>query len=62
MAGFGRLAFAYPDFANDIINKAGLDAKKVCITCSKCAELKGAGKNVGCVIRDQQIYLPLYKN
>ena len=62
MAGFGRLAFAYPDFARDIIKKEKLNPNKICITCSKCAELKAAGENSGCVIRDQEIYLSLYRS
>jgi len=61
MAGFGRQAFAYPDFARDIIQNNKLDPNKVCLTCSKCAELKAAAKNSGCVIRDRDIYLPIYK-
>jgi len=61
MAGFGRQAFAYPDFARDILENNKLDQNKVCITCSKCAELKAAQMKSGCVIRDQEIYLPLYR-
>ncbi|MFW5987894.1 MAG: NADH:flavin oxidoreductase [bacterium] len=61
MAGFGRQAFAYPDFARDIIDNNKLNQNKVCITCSKCAELKAAGRKSGCVIRDQDIYLPIYR-
>lgn len=61
MAGFGRQAFAYPTFARDILEKNKMDQNKSCITCSKCAELKAAGQKAGCVIRDQEIYLPLYR-
>ena len=61
MAGFGRQAFAYPDFARDIIKNDRLDQNKVCLTCSKCAELKAARRKAGCVIRDQDIYLPIYR-
>jgi 2,4-dienoyl-CoA reductase-like NADH-dependent reductase (Old Yellow Enzyme family) len=35
LAGFGRQAFAYPDFANDIFEKNKMDKNKVCISCSK---------------------------
>ncbi|GAB6099539.1 NADH:flavin oxidoreductase [Halanaerocella petrolearia] len=59
--GFGRQAFAYPDFAHDILFDNSLDPEKVCITCSKCAELKAAKKKCGCVIRDQEVYLPFYQ-
>ena len=59
--GWGRGAFAYPDFANDIINKGGMDGKKCCISCSKCTELMRAKSFAGCVIRDSGVYGPLYK-
>ncbi len=61
LAGFGRQAFAYPNFANDILDNGEMDAKKVCISCSKCAELKAAGKHAGCVVRDREVYLPIYQ-
>ena len=61
LAGFGRQGFAYPDFANDIFETGMMNKEKVCISCSKCAELKAMKKKAGCVIRDQNIYLPIYK-
>ena len=51
--GFGRLSFAYPDFAKDILNDA-FDKKQSCVTCGKCTELM-RGSKAGCVVRD-----PLY--
>lgn len=62
IAGFGRTAFAYPDFASDIINKGGMSAGKICIACSKCTEIMRAGGTPGCVIRDSGVYMPIYKN
>ena len=59
--GFGRTAFAYPDFARDILTKGEMDRSKACITCTKCAELKGAGKITGCVVRDPEIYVTPYR-
>lgn len=59
--GFGRMIFAYPDFAKDIIQNNSLDEKKVCICCSKCTEIMRAGSTPGCVIRDKDIYAKLYK-
>lgn len=61
LAGFGRQAFAYPNFPRDIFKYGKMGKNKVCISCSKCAELKAAGMNAGCVVRDQDIYLPIYK-
>lgn len=59
-AGFGRLIFANPDFANQIIRDGCLDGKKSCICCSKCTELMRNGSTPGCVIRDP-LYTELYK-
>lgn len=60
-AGFGRMAFAYPDFAKDILEKGALDPHKVCLTCSKCTALMRAMSVTGCPIRDQETYLPIYR-
>ncbi len=54
-AGFGRLAFAYPDFAADLLEKGALDPKRCCVACGKCTSLMRAGARAGCVVRD-----PLY--
>ncbi len=59
-AGFGRTIFAYPNFAKDILKNGTLDAKKLCICCSKCTELMRGGTTPGCVIRDE-LYTKLYK-
>ena len=61
LAGFGRMAFAYPDFARDMLYGDGFDAKKTCIACGKCSELMRMGKVAGCVVRDSAVYLPIYK-
>ncbi len=60
-AGFGRTAFAYPDFANDILH-GGMDRNKCCICCSKCTQImRQKGGTPGCVIRDRETYLPIFK-
>lgn len=56
LAGFGRLAFAYPDFARDILQKGALDKNKVCVACGQCAVLLRHGCPAGCVVRDGQTY------
>jgi len=61
IAGFGRQAFAYPDFAKDIITKGAMDRRKCCIACSKCSEIMRDGGKAGCVIKDAKIYAPIYK-
>ena len=61
IAGFGRTIFAYPDFAKEILKTGKMDAKKICICCSKCTQImRCPGGTPGCVIRDQEIYKPLY--
>ncbi|MHC4155099.1 MAG: oxidoreductase [Planctomycetota bacterium] len=59
--GVGRMAFAYPDFAKDIILKGRLDARKVCIACSKCSQIMIDGGMIGCVVRDREVYGPIYE-
>lgn len=62
IAGFGRQCFAYPDFARDIIEKGKMERSKCCITCDKCYDLIQKGHTMtGCVVRDQEVYLPLYR-
>ena len=59
--GFGRMTFAYPTFYKDYLEKGALDKSKVCIKCSKCSELMRAGTVSGCVIRDNECYMPYYQ-
>lgn len=60
-AGFGRTIFAYPDFAKDIVKTGEMDKSKCCICCSKCTEImRKPGGTPGCVIRDREVYLPIY--
>lgn len=61
-AGYGRETLAYPDCANAITSGANLDPKKLCICCGKCTEImRCKGGTPGCVIRDTDVYMPLYK-
>ena len=61
IAGFGRQAFAYPDFARDILKEGKMDRKKCCIACSKCSEIMRDRGKTGCVIRDNSVYGSIYK-
>ena len=54
MAGFGRLAFADPDFPKKILAGQPLDAP--CVACGGCAQLLRAGVPAGCVVRDRAVY------
>ena len=59
---FGRLSFADPDFANEILKTGRLDPKRVCLTCGKCGDLIRSHKPTGCVVRDSEVFVPFYKD
>lgn len=50
--GFGRMSFAYPDLARDILY-GSFDDKKSCVACSGCSTLKKNGLLSGCIIRNE---------
>lgn len=56
VAGFGRQAFAYPEFIRDLKKNGCIDAKKCCVSCGECAKLLRAGECAGCVVRDSALY------
>ena len=59
--GAGRLAFAYPDFARDILGKGALSPEKVCVGCSACTQIMRDGGRTGCVVRDNKVYGPIFR-
>jgi len=61
-AGFGRQAFAYPDFARDIIVNGAMQRKKCCTACTKCTEIMRFDGQTGCVTKDAKVYLPIWRN
>lgn len=60
-AGFGRTIFAYPDFAKDILNCGEMKKEKLCVCCSKCTQIMRSGGTPGCVVRDRDPYLEIFK-
>lgn len=58
--GLGRMAFAYPDSARDIVQGRGLDPDKVCVACSACTQIMRDGGTAGCVVRDNAVYGPIF--
>ena len=58
---FGRMAFADPDFANEIIKNGRIDSNRTCVTCGKCGDLIRAHKPTGCVVRDSATFMSFYK-
>ncbi len=61
LVGFGRMALAYPDFARDILTRGRLAPDRACIACSRCSQLMRDGQPAGCVVRDRQVYGPLFR-
>jgi 2,4-dienoyl-CoA reductase-like NADH-dependent reductase (Old Yellow Enzyme family) len=57
VAGWGRGALAYPDFAADLVREGRLASRKTCTTCSLCSDLLRRQERVGCAVRD-----PAYKD
>jgi NADPH-dependent glutamate synthase beta subunit-like oxidoreductase/2,4-dienoyl-CoA reductase-like NADH-dependent reductase (Old Yellow Enzyme family) len=61
LAGLGRGALAYPDFAADLIKRGRLEPGKTCVLCSSCSQIMRDGGRAGCVIRDSEVYGPIYR-
>jgi len=61
LVGAGRMAFAYPDFAKDILAKGRMYPEKVCVSCSACTQIMRDGGTAGCVVRDHEVYGPIFE-
>jgi len=61
MVGLGRGALAYPDFARDILDRGEMDRHKVCVVCSSCTQIMRDGGRGGCVVRDHEVYAPIFR-
>jgi len=62
LVGAGRMAFAYPDFAKDIITKSRMYPEKVCVSCSACTQIMRDSGTTGCVVRDNEVYGPIFEH
>ena len=60
IAGFGRMALAYPGFAQAMM-EGTLDEKRLCTICGNCYKLLRALEPTGCPTRDKETYLPLLR-
>lgn len=58
--GVGREAFAYPDFARDLLARGELNPRAVCVTCSRCTQIMHDHGRTGCVPFDKDVYGPIY--
>ena len=56
MAGFGRMAFAYPGFIREMREKGTIRPDRACVACGGCAALLRRGEPAGCVVRDREVY------
>ncbi|MHB1293742.1 MAG: oxidoreductase [Anaerolineae bacterium] len=61
LVGVGREAFAYPDFARDLLTHGALDPRRTCITCSRCTQIMRDHGCAGCVPLDRAVYGPIYE-
>lgn len=60
-AGWGRMALAHPNFAREIIEQGALTPTKLCICCSSCTQIMRDGGRAGCVVRDYEVYEPIFR-
>ena len=60
LAGFGRQALAYPNYAKDLL-AGNWQANQECLTCSSCTVMMRDGGVSGCPIRDGEVYRPLFQ-
>lgn len=56
LIGQGRNSLAYPDSVRDILETGKCADKRCCVACSGCSKLLKAGKHVGCIVRDREVY------
>jgi len=60
-AGWGRMALAHPGFAREIIEQGVLTPSALCICCSSCTQIMRDGGRAGCVVRDHEVYEPIFR-
>jgi 2,4-dienoyl-CoA reductase (NADPH2) len=61
IVGAGREAFAYPDFARDLLTTGRMNPRKACIACSRCTQIMRDQGRAGCAVFDREVYGPIYK-
>jgi len=61
IVGVGREAFAYPDFARDLLTTGVLDRRRVCVACSRCTQIMRDHGESGCAMFDREVYGPIYQ-
>ena len=61
MVGLGREAIAYPDAPKDVLKHGAMQRGRCCITCSKCTQMMRDHGMDGCVVRDSELYAPMFQ-
>jgi len=61
IVGAGRGAFAYPDFARDLLATGRMNPRKSCIACSRCTQIMRDQGRTGCAVFDREVYGPIYE-
>jgi NADPH-dependent glutamate synthase beta subunit-like oxidoreductase/2,4-dienoyl-CoA reductase-like NADH-dependent reductase (Old Yellow Enzyme family) len=60
IVGIGRAALANPNYANEIFKTGKIAQENTCITCSSCTQIMRDNGRAGCVIRDTEVYGPIF--
>ena len=62
LAGFGRQALAYPEFAREALAGRIPDSDRCCVLCNSCFRLMYPGLSAaGCVVKDPDPYASFYR-
>ena len=62
LAGFGRQALAYPEFARMVLDGQIPESDKCCVLCNSCFKLMYPGLSAaGCVVKDPDPYAAFYR-
>ena len=61
VVALGRGALAYPNFPRDILREGRMDPHRVCVACSSCTQIMRDRGRSGCVVRDNEVYAPIFK-
>jgi NADPH-dependent glutamate synthase beta subunit-like oxidoreductase len=62
VAGLGRAAMAYPNLPALTLQGDTLDPASTCMVCHACAQLENGAREVGCVLRDADLYGPIFRD
>ncbi|KLU60662.1 NADH oxidase [Peptococcaceae bacterium CEB3] len=61
IVGLGRQSFADPGVIKEALTEGRVSTDRVCLACSRCTQIMRDGGRTGCVVRDSEVYLPIYR-